>query len=131
MQSLHLPTKINSKGVYDKMGVPYSSYAPAQMGRSWSRCSLCVCRKIYSWSKREVRISIEVRREGETYEKSWFKFVNNTFEFIFSSPAVSSFVSDSSLDKLNFFGLAFRTNIVGVVEWDVVRIKVGDACTVA
>jgi hypothetical protein len=29
----HLPTKVNSKRIDDEMGVPYSSYTPAQMGR--------------------------------------------------------------------------------------------------
>ena len=93
-----------------------------------------MCRQIYSWSKRDVRISVEVRREGRTHEKSWLKFVNNMFEFTFSSLAVSSFVSDwnyLSLDKLNFYGVAFGTNIVGVVESYVVPLKVGNPCTAA
>jgi len=88
----------------------------------------------FACAEHNVRISVEARREGRTHEKSWLKFVNNTFEFIFSSLAVSSFVSHwnyPSLDKLNFFGVSFRTNGVGVVESYVVPLKIGNLCTVA
>jgi len=50
-----------------------------------------------------VRLPVEVRREGGTHEKSWLEFANNMFAFVFSSMVVSSFVSDWNYVSLNEF----------------------------
>jgi len=56
-----------------------------------------------------VRLPVEVRREGGTHEKSWLEFANNMFAFVV---VVSSFVSDwnyASLNEFDFFNVAFWT----------------------
>ena len=52
-----------------------------------------------------------MRKEGWSHEKSWLKFVNNMFEFVFSAMVMSSFVSNWNypfLNELHFFNVALR-----------------------